>query len=370
VVDNAGQYGFMPVYGEDTTANPPIPGMRDGEQVLFKVNGALAVATPPFDWHNDHDTHRVDLNAGAIEGQSILLEPGWNLFSPRVESPAPSVSQFLSVIAGCYDLVLGENGVYTPTLPDTYNTLHELYAGLGYFIRITCTTSLNAFVQGTSQPVTTPIPLHTGWNWVGYLPTRTLPITVALQSIEGHYQRVQSLGATYEPADPDHSTLWEMEPGQGYMIYANDVVTLTYPAGSGMMVQRTSWSARSNDFSRCDGTTPTPYLTVVYGQVMVNGGPAPAGTRVEVVTPRSEVAGCFVVERPGQFGFAHVYGEDATANPPIGSFRAGEPLAFRVNGLPVESLDVVRWQDDRTPHAITLSASVERVYLPLVVREG
>ena len=364
VVDNSGQYGFMRIYGEDDSANPTIPGMRDGERVLFKVNGAMAVATPPFDWHDDHDTHQVNLNAGGIEGQSILLKPGWNLFSPRVESPAPSVSQFLSAIDGCYDLVLGESGVYTPTLPETYNTLHEIHAGVGYFVRITCTTSVNAFVQGASQPVTTPIPLHTGWNWVGYLPTKMLPITVALQSIAGHYQWVQSLGKTYEPDDPDHSTLWEMEPGQGYMIYATGDVTLTYPADSDTMAHR----AGGADGSICDAASPTPYLTVAYGQVTVSGEPAPVGTEVEAVNPRGEVAGCFIVERPGQFGFMHIYGEDATANPPIGGFRAGEPLAFRVDGLSVAASNTILWQNDRTPHAVVLSASIERFYLPLIMR--
>lgn len=42
-----GIYGFMRVYGEDTTASPPIPGLRVGETVIFRVNGVVAQATGP-----------------------------------------------------------------------------------------------------------------------------------------------------------------------------------------------------------------------------------------------------------------------------------------------------------------------------------
>ena len=56
------------------------------------------------------------------------------------------------------------------------------------------------------------------------------------------------------------------------------------------------------------------------------------GTRVEVVTPRGDVAGCFTVEDIGQYGFLTVYGEDASASPTIPGFRADEPIAVRVKG--------------------------------------
>jgi len=363
-VSSDGLYGFMRIYGEDASANPPIPGMRDGELVAFRVNGAPARATPLFYWHDDHASHRVDLVAGSIEGQSVLFSPGWNLFSFRLNQVVPSVPQVLSSIDGRYDRVLGEEGVYVPDLPDVYNTLRELHAGLGYYLRITSTTSVPALIEGMSTPVTTPIPLHTGWNWIGYLPETTLPITVALQSVEGYYQRVLSLDKTYDPALPEFSTLHEMEPGRGYLIYANDVVTLTYPAGTGM----TAHGRVGARTAGCGTVSPTPQLTLMYGQVEINGDLAPVGTRVEVVTPRGKVAGCFIVETAGQFGLMHVYGEDATANPVIGGFRPGEPLAFRVNGFPVELSATLTWQDNREPHVVSLSAIVHSLYLPLVGR--
>jgi uncharacterized repeat protein (TIGR01451 family) len=62
-VSDAGHYGAMYVYGEDTLASPPIPGMRDGETVSFYVDGWAATAAPVLVWHNDWATHPITLTA-------------------------------------------------------------------------------------------------------------------------------------------------------------------------------------------------------------------------------------------------------------------------------------------------------------------
>ena len=363
--DTPGLYGFMPIYGEDPTAIPPIPGMRDGELVTFRVNGALAVPSPPLEWHDDKTPHPVDLEAGVTEAQSILLDPNWNLISFRVEPPTPLVNQVLNSIEGRYDRVLGETGVYVPDLPDVYNTLKELHCGEGYYLRLTGVTSVNLLVEGLPCAADTPIPLHQGWNWIGYLPEETLPTTQALQSIEGHYQRVLSLDKVYDPALPEFSTLQEMSSGEGYLIYASDPVTLTYPAGGGGGGLGVQPSTRE---TACADVVPTPYLTLVYGHIAVNGQPAPAGTRVDVLTPRGEIAGCFAVEQAGQYGLMHVYGADDTAEPPIPGFRESESLDFRVNGITANASVALSWQDDKAPHEVDLDVTIRSVYLPLILK--
>jgi hypothetical protein len=370
-VATAGQYGLMRIYGEDATANPPIPGMRDGELVAFRVNGASAVATPLFYWHDDKASHRVDLAGGPSEVQIIPLKPGWNLISFRVEPPAPLVNQVLSNLGSRYDRVLGETGVYSPTLPDVWNTLKELHSKQGYYLRLTGSTSANLLVEGLPMTANSPIALHQGWNWIGYLPQATLPVTQALQSIAGLYQRVLSLDKTYDPALPEFSTLKEMKEDEGYLIYMNQAATLTYPAGGGAGGQGSRGAEEQGsggaEVLGCSGQ-PTPYATLVYGTLSLNGAPAPAGTRVEVVTPRGEVAGCFVVVRAGQYGLMHVYGADNTAQPPIGGFQDGEPLRFRVNGIPASTLIAPSWQDDKTPHRVDLNVGLYPLYLPLILK--
>jgi len=64
-VSSAGSYGAMYIYGEDTSVNPPIPGMRTGEAVAFYVNGVAATATPTLVWSDDKNTHQVDLSAAS-----------------------------------------------------------------------------------------------------------------------------------------------------------------------------------------------------------------------------------------------------------------------------------------------------------------
>ncbi len=361
IVANAGVYGFMRIFGEDAGANPPIPGMKAGEIVTFRVNGALAVAAPTFSWSDDHATHAINLEAGITHGQAILFSPGWNLNSLNLQPPVPPVAQALSSISHRYDRVLAENGIYAVENPQ-YNTLTSMNAGPGYYVRITHTTSIIGLIEGTTVPVTTPLALHPGWNWIGYLPQTTLPVTEALQSIAGSYQRVLSIDKTYDAALPQFSTLKEMEAGQGYLLYATQPASLVYPAGGGAAPRQ------SDELDRilCARRAPTPYFKLVYGNLTVNGAPAPVGARVEAITPRGDVAGCFVVERPGQFGLMHLYGEDADASPVIPGFRAGEPVAFRVNGILVGPT-AVTWQDDKKPDTTALDVQGTTIYLPLIL---
>lgn len=364
VVGTSGRYGFMRVYGEDTSAWPTIPGMRAGELAEFRVSGASAVATPLLYWQADYGSHHVDLNAGAIHEQSILLNAGWNLMSFRLEPPVPTVRQVLNSMDGRYDRVLGETGIYVPSLPDVYHTLKELHPGHGYYVRVPGSTAVTALFEGVTVPATTPLPLHAGWNWIGYLPSVTLPITQALQSIAGQYQRVLSVDKAFDPALPAYSTLHFLEPGKGYLIYTNQAITLTYPSGGALQGVEPRVSAAF----ACADLRPTPQFTLLYGNLSLAGHPAPVGSRVEVLTPRGELAGCFVVEKPGLVGLMPVYGADARATPPLAGFQEGEALAFRINGMPVEAA-ALTWQDDWTAHAITLQGDDMQIYLPLVVRE-
>ena len=66
-VTTAGHYGAMFVYGEDTTVQPSIAGMRHGETVAFRVSGEAASPSPLLVWNNDHNFHEVSLTAGPIE---------------------------------------------------------------------------------------------------------------------------------------------------------------------------------------------------------------------------------------------------------------------------------------------------------------
>ena len=65
IVATAGEYGAMFVYGEDNSVNPPIPGMKNGETIAFRVNGVTATADPALPWADDKTAHMVNLSASA-----------------------------------------------------------------------------------------------------------------------------------------------------------------------------------------------------------------------------------------------------------------------------------------------------------------
>jgi len=358
-VADEGLYGFMRIYGEDTSAVPPIPGMRNGEIVSYSVNGAPAVASPLFYWSDDHAVHNVDLNAGNVSGQSILLQPGWNLISFNVEPPAPIVSSVLQSVASRYDRVLGENGVYVPSLPPEFNTLKELHSAIGYYLRVTGTTSVSLLVEGIAQACSEPKELHAGWNWIG-APCEVTPTATALLSIEGHYQRVLSLNKTYDPALPAFSTLKSLIPGEGYLIYMIDPATLIYPDVS-MNMDKVGEVVEES----CSHVYATPFSTLAYGYIHINSDLAVEGSLVEFVTPRGELAGCSLVAAGGILPLTQIYGADGQD---IGGFIEGEEILVRVDGIVLAEPLEFTWQDDKTPHELSINITIHKISLPVITR--
>ncbi len=110
-VTDTGHYGAMYVYGEDTSASPPIPGMRDGETVSFRVNGLLATASPALIWHNDWGTtHPITLTAWVptptptpsptptpTHTPTVANQPDLMVKNIQVAPAAPVVGQALAV---------------------------------------------------------------------------------------------------------------------------------------------------------------------------------------------------------------------------------------------------------------------------------
>jgi hypothetical protein len=158
-----------------------------------------------------------------------------------------------------------------------------------------------------------------------------------------------------------------MEPGQGYLIHATEPADLVYPVNQG---QSTAIRAQQSA-SACDDLQPTPYFSLVYGELAGSEGyPAAVGTVIKALTPQGEVAGCFEVQYPGEYGYMRVYGLDH-GDSQISGFRDGEPVVFQVNGLPARpSLDM-KWSNDLMPRRVDLRAARANApaYLPLVRKE-
>ena len=287
VVTQASQYGFMNIYG----AFGDDPGMQDGEIVTFRVNGALTVATPLLVWLDDKEPHQVDLAAGMTQSQAILLSSGWQIFSSYVEPPVPTLQTALQSIAG-RTVGYWPKRVSGLQCAAQFQSLRELHGGQGYYIRLEGAASANLLIEGVPMAPDTPLPLHQGWNWIGYLPRETLPTATALQSIQGQYLRVTDGVRTYDPALPQFSNLLFLDPGKGYLLFATTSTTLIYPSGLEPVGTAPPDVQRATDL--CGGVQPTPFFTVLFGDLTENGSPVPPSVQVEAITPRGEVAGCFV----------------------------------------------------------------------------
>ena len=211
-VHTAGKYGYMGVHG----AEGGTPGMQTGEPIFFKVNGISAQPSPyPVLWQNDKLTRDVDLSAPDVIPVEVFL------------NSASGVSKLQS-----------ESGTYLPPPADPrFNTLTTVEPGQGYLLYATAV--MNLILSGARVPADTPIALHAGWNWLGYLPTCELPVATALASIAGNYdilhsERFNDTGGTYRPppANPALNNFNSMAPGRGYMIHMTQAATLIYPAAA------------------------------------------------------------------------------------------------------------------------------------------
>lgn len=81
----------------------------------------------------------------------------------------------------------------------------------------------------------------------------------------------------------------------------------------------------------------------VFGSLLINGEPAPAGTVVQIVTPDGSVAGAAITDRAGKLGYTHVFGDPKGEG---SSFQEGEPLTFWINGIPAEASVSLTWSNE------------------------
>lgn len=301
--------------------------------------------------------------------QQLSLTSGWNLVSLNVEPSNTSLTHVLKPLEGRYTRVLAENGIFATTIDDKYNTLRELHAGKAYYLRLSGDTNANLQVNGSQNLASQPLSLHKGWNWIGYLPTVVMKVTDALQSIAGKYQLVVSLDKIYDPQRLSFSTLEEMIPGQGYLIYMNEDATLVYPNLSSKLTK--SGQVQGISTNGCPEVAKTPAFTLAYGQVNTDGIPAPVGTRVEAITSQGVIAGCFITKRLGEFGMMYLYGKDTTSLPPIPGFNPNEGIIWHIDGQVAKSVNPFAWQSDRTSHEVSLNfkSSTQPTPTPLPTSE-
>ena len=260
--------------------------------------------------------------------QSIPINQGWNWISFNVAVSDLSISRVLKDYpAQPGDVLKGQFGFSEYTKENGWTgTLDVVHLETGY--RLLSKNNVELVASGRpANSWATPATLLPGWNWIGYLPEKSLALEDALyfmQSVPGDMIKSQSKSAIYNNNGEWLGTLHEMQPGQSYLLYNQAGTDLVYPDLKKKQYQeKTNWAIDAyayetnmttiNTFSfegkdygdtssiiaafvdgQCRGVARpqyVPYLDRYVTFLMIYGDPSENGdsVQVQIYNPSSEV---------------------------------------------------------------------------------
>jgi len=222
----------MPVYA--ATDDFGDDGAVTGEVITFYVNGIPA--SPSVTYPDDHMYPFVEacFEAGEEVVKTCTLQEGWNLVSWNVNTASDDIKTVLGPYMNCIEVVLGfeQGGLAFDPLLEDFSTLWSVDHLSGYWIKVKPGCPVTLELTGTAVPVSTPIPVTTGWNLVSYLPETSMKPAVGFDIIlenlifaygwDGHIE-------VYSPNFADSSLT--LEPCNGYWVKVDANGTLVYPGG-------------------------------------------------------------------------------------------------------------------------------------------
>jgi hypothetical protein len=185
----------------------------------------------------------LNLESGYSEEAAAVIQnlrTGWNLISAPALMSSSAIADFLAPLSGLYEKVyvyISSDSadpwkMFDPAAPSYMNDLQSVNSGMGIWIKM----KQNAeFMLPGMFPSGSTIPLYTGWNLISYRGNRSRPVTEALSSISGKYEKVTAYVSTdsadpwkmFDPAAPSYmNDLTVMEPGLGYWIKVRENCSL------------------------------------------------------------------------------------------------------------------------------------------------
>lgn len=340
IVTVPGSYSFMPVYRASDLFGDD--GALTGDMISFFVNGMPAVADGDVIYPAEYAEVMVCLSVGDVVTQECTLTEGWNLVSWRIDTESDHIQTVLGPYMNNIDVILGfERGglTYDPDLTQ-FSTLWSVDHLSGYWIRVKEGMGFTLAIEGTAVPVSTPIPVTTGWNLVSYLPEVTMEPVDALVSLDGILQWAYGYDGgilTYSPTMPQFNTLTEMASCNGYWVKVSANGTLIYPgaspvafASSYILPYETENDRAMQTSSLSAGVTATTEWVNLYSaDATIDGKPVSSGSRIEAYTTDGKLVGAFEVVQPGVFGFMPVYGKVAGSD---GGVELGQSFYLEING--------------------------------------
>jgi hypothetical protein len=177
------------------------------------------------------------INATNTFSSYIPLKNGWNWTSFNLRTPTLSNMNILlnnvkattgNLVKGKdgfdgYDATYGWSGSITGTGGIKNESMYKLFVSHSDTIKYSG-VSLN--------PLTQPIAIASGWNWIGYIPQINMEINDAFgkyNPVAGDLVKSQFGFAVYDPSLGWVGNLKFLIPTQGYMLFAANSGSLTYP---------------------------------------------------------------------------------------------------------------------------------------------
>ncbi len=329
----------------------------------------------------------------------VPLVKSWNLMSAYVNPFNTAASVVQLPIHGQYVVIQGFDGgaqSYYPDLPPAVNTLKDMDAEHGYWVKAVGQLSVisdqsadtaaeevvaTLRVVGEKFAEDRAIELDADWNLVSFLPRQPLGVTQALQSIDGQYTAVlgynQGALSYYPDIDPSFNTLHEMEPLFGYWIRMAQAGTLQYLTTGGGQILDIGYSRSPTantqypipnirQAERAAGVAATHTWANFYGTAHASDGtPLPVGATVLALDPDGVVCGAAVVTTEGQYGLLACYGDDPTTPEDEGA-RPGDTIQLVVDG---QVLATGTWAAHGARQWRSLgTVDLWQVYLPIIFK--
>lgn len=162
--------------------------------------------------------------------QQIQLAPGWNYISFVVIPDNLSLDVLFADVLSDIELIKDRAGaVYAPAYG--IDQLSSVDPHQGYRVKALNPVSLT--ISGTAiEPETTPLSLDAGWNLIPYFRNEAMATDEALVSIASDLVRVEDGEGRVYPLEGGAPLLEALEPGQSYMVFVDQPVTLTYSPNS------------------------------------------------------------------------------------------------------------------------------------------
>ena len=172
-----------------------------------------------------------EISVGAIT-LSIDIASGWNWFSLNVEGDMSigSVMASLTSTDGDFIKSASASSTYYPDF-GWYGGL-EVLGVTGMYKFNSANADLLVFSGAPVDPLSTPIDLASGWNWLGFTPQNdgaTADALVSITTNEGDFIKNQGASSTYYSDFGWYGGLEVMAPTEGYMLSVAEGSTLTYP---------------------------------------------------------------------------------------------------------------------------------------------